>query len=187
MEKDIGCFSSHWGQSRSPKESRRYWRDQFFLPSTLVCFHNPFVQLATGLCPTDKACLWEHDVTTHSSTLFDTYFSEEWIWLFQELVFQGGHTKVAFSWDAVIHKQYISRPGGAVMAIVVYTTPDRQVCLVLSLSWRSVLSTAHVLGACPILSSRFLMMEKSLPLAHCSGGEFLPFLKIYTAFFFFFF
>lgn len=79
---------------------------RFFLLSTPVCFHNPFVQLAAGgLCPTDKAWLWERDVTTYSSALLGTHTSGEWIWLFQELVFQGGQTEVAFSWDAAIYKQ----------------------------------------------------------------------------------
>lgn len=56
-----------------------------------------------GLCPTDKAWPWEHNVTASSSNLFDTYTSGEWVWLCRELVFQEGHTKDAFSGDAGTH------------------------------------------------------------------------------------
>lgn len=90
-ENDTSPVTVLWGQEKSLKTTWRFMRDQGFLPSTPVHFHGPFAQwVAGGLCPIDKARLWEHDVTTYRSTLFDTFSSGEWVWLFQELVFQEG-------------------------------------------------------------------------------------------------
>lgn len=94
-----------------------------------------------------------------------------------------GHTKVAFSWDAVIHKQQISRAEGDVMDFVVFARPSRHFFPVFSVSWRSVLKYSICFRRICSLSSGFLMTEKSIHLADHSGCELLPLQKLWKAFF----